>query len=125
MWLSPALSDAAGLGRLKILSAMGQPLAAEIELVSVGKEEMSSLAAHIASPDAFNNANITFNSALLSAKATVERRPGGQPYIRLTSTRSVDEPFIDLLIELTWNTGRIVREYTALLDPPGIVPGRG
>ncbi len=121
---APAASYAAGLGRLSILSALGQPLAGEIELVSVGKEELSSLSARIASPDAFQSANVQFNSALVGARVSVERRPNGQPYIRVTSTRSVEEPFLDLLIELTWSTGRLVREYTALIDPPAIAPAQ-
>jgi pilus assembly protein FimV len=120
--LAPASANAAGLGRINILSGLGQPLVGEIELVSIGKGELSSLAAHIASPAAFRNANIQFNSALVGAKVTIEQRPNGQPYIRISSTRSVDEPYLDLLVELTWNTGRLVREYTALIDPPGVAP---
>lgn len=117
--LSPVAGYAAGLGRLTLHSAIGQPLRADIELVSAGPDELSTMSARIASPDAFRNANINFNSALVGARATVERRPGGAPYIRVTSSRPIEEPYIDLLIELTWSTGRLVREYTALVDPPG------
>lgn len=120
--LAPAAGDAAGLGRLTILSAIGQPLVGEIDLVSVRKEEIATLAARIASPDAYRNANINFSPALVGARTTVEKRPNGQLYLRVTSTRPVEEPFVDLLVELTWNTGRIVREYTALIDPPGFGP---
>jgi pilus assembly protein FimV len=104
---------------MTIHSAMGQPLRADIELVSVRADELSTLAARVAPPDAYRNANINFNPALLGARATIERRPGGNPYIRVTSSRPIEEPFVDLLVELTWNTGRLVREYTALIDPPG------
>src|SRR5690606_4563732 len=120
----PAAAEAAGLGRLTVKSAIGQPLRAEIDLVSVRADEVSSLAARVASPDAYRNANIQFNPALLGARATIERRPGGSPYIRVTSNRPVEEPYIDLLVELTWNTGRLVREYTALIDPPGFNSGQ-
>lgn len=120
--LAPAAGHAAGLGRLTILSAIGQPLVGEIELVSVRREEVSTLAARIASPDAYKNANIGYNSALVGARASVEKRPNGQLYLRVTSTRPVDEPYLDLLVELSWNTGRLVREYTALVDPPGFGP---
>jgi pilus assembly protein FimV len=102
-----------------VLSAIGQPFVGEIELVSVSKEELSSLAARLGAPDAYRGANIQYNPALTGARATIERRPNGQPYVRITSTRAVEEPYIDLLVELTWNTGRIVREFTALVDPPG------
>jgi pilus assembly protein FimV len=118
----PAGAWAAGLGKLTILSALGQPLNAEVELVSVQKDELGSLNARLGSPDAYRQANIQFNSALTGARATVERRAGGQPYIKVVSSRPVNEPFIDLLIELSWNAGRLVREYTALIDPPGFAP---
>jgi pilus assembly protein FimV len=117
--LSPAAAYAAGLGRLTIQSGIGQPLLGEIELVSVRPDELSTLAARIAPPEAYRNASINFNSALMGARATIERRQGGAPYIRIVSSRPIEEPFIDLLVELTWNTGRLVREYTALVDPPG------
>ena len=117
--LSPAAGYAAGLGRLTLHSAIGQPLRADIELVSVRPDEFSTLTARVASPDAYRNANINYSSALVGARAAVERRPGGGAYIRVMSSRPVEEPFIDLLIELTWSTGRLVREYTALVDPPG------
>src|SRR5262245_5924672 len=120
--LAPAALQAAGLGRLNVLSTIGQPLVGEIELVSVSKDELSSLSARIAPPNSFESANIQLNPALIGARITVERRPDGRPYLRLASTRSVDEPFIDLLVELTWSTGRLVREYTALIDPPSTAP---
>lgn len=118
--LAPALASAAGLGRLTVLSALGHPLNAEIELVSVTKAEMGSLSARIAPPDAYRKANLQYNSALPGARVTIERRPDGRPYLKITTTRPVTEPFIDLMIDLTWSAGRILREYTALLDPPGV-----
>ena len=122
--LAPAVGYTAGLGRLTITSGIGQPLVGEIELVSVRKEEMSSLGARVASPEAYSSANLTYNPALVGARATIERRADGQPYIRITSLRPVDEPFIDVVVELTWNTGRLVREYSALLDPPRVAPAQ-
>ena len=56
-------------------------------------------------------------------RLTIERRADGQPYIKIISTRPVNEPFIDLLVELSWAHGLLVREYTALIDPPGYTPG--
>ncbi len=118
--LLPCVAGAAGLGRLNVLSSLGQPLVAEIELVSVTKEQLSSLSARFAYPDAYQQANLLYNPSLAGAKLTIERRPNGQYFIKILSTRPVTEPFIDLLVELTWASGRLVREYTALLDPPGI-----
>lgn len=122
MGLSPAIGHTAGLGNLTVLSSIGQPLIGEIELVSVRKEEVSTLAARLATPEAYKNANVAFNPALVGARVSVQKRPSGQLYVRVTSARPVDEPFIELLVELSWNTGRLVREYTALVDPPGFAP---
>ena len=88
----------------------------------MSRDELSSLTARIAPTESFQSANIQFNPALLGARLTVERHSDGRPYLRLSSSRSVDEPYIDLLVELTWSTGRLVREYTALIDPPGAAP---
>jgi len=109
-------AHAAGLGKLTVLSALGQPLRAEIELTSVSPEEAAGLAAKLASPDAFRTANIEFNPALLSLRFNVEQR-GARQFIRVTSSQPLNEPFVDLLLELSWNNGRLVREYTFLLDP--------
>jgi pilus assembly protein FimV len=118
--LAPLVSEAAGLGKLTILSALGQPLSAEIDLVSVQKDELSSLVIRLAPPESFTRANITFSPALIGARLSIEKRADGQPYAKITSSRSVNEPFISMLIELSWARGRLVREYTALIDPPNV-----
>jgi len=115
--LLPAAVFAAGLGKLTVLSALGQPLRAEIEVVSLQANEADSLTARLASPDTFRQANIELNGALLQVKFSVESR-AGQPVVTLTSVQPMNEPFFDMLIELGWASGRLVREYTFLLDPP-------
>jgi pilus assembly protein FimV len=122
--LLPCVVGAAGFGRLNVLSAIGQPLVGEIELTSVTREERGSMSARLASPDAYAAANLQYNPALTGARVTVERRPNGQHYLKVTSTRPVNEPFIDVLVELTWAAGRMSREFTALLDPPGAMPAQ-
>ena len=109
-------AHAAGLGKLTVLSALGQPLRAEIELTAVSGDEAAGLTAKLASPEAFKAANIDFNPALLSLRFNVEQR-GGRQFIRVNSTQPLNEPFVDMLLELSWNNGRLVREYTFLLDP--------
>ncbi|MYN08342.1 LysM peptidoglycan-binding domain-containing protein [Massilia sp. FT127W] len=113
--LSPA-ANAAGLGKLTVLSSLGQPLRAEIELTAVSADEASGLSAKLAPADAFRLANIDFNPALLSLRFDVDQRNGRQ-FIRVSSTQPVNEPFVDMLLELSWTGGRLVREYTFLLDP--------
>lgn len=111
-------ANAAGLGKLTVQSALGQPLRAEIELLSVSKDELADITARLASPDAFRQARIDRQEALGSLRFSVDQRANGQPVIRITSTASVPDPFLDMLIELNWSSGRLIREYTILLDPP-------
>nr|MBA2690838.1 pilus assembly protein FimV [Burkholderiales bacterium] len=117
--LASAYSFAAGLGRLTVQSALGQPLQAEIELLSVQKGEADSLAARIASQEAFREAKVDYSPILNAIRFSVEKRPNGEPYLRLTTSQPVEEPFIDMLVELSWASGRLVREFPLLLDPPG------
>lgn len=107
---------AAGLGKLTVLSSLGQPLNAEIELTAVSAEEAGGLVAKLAPTDAYRAANIDFNPALLSLRFSVESR-GSRQFIKVNSSQPVNEPFVDMLLELSWNTGKLVREYTFLLDP--------
>jgi pilus assembly protein FimV len=109
-------ASATGLGRLTVLSALGQPLRAEIELTSPNKDEITSLSPKLASVDAFKQASIDFNPALLSMRFTVEARGAGY-IIRVTSTQAMNEPFVDLLLEMNSSNGKLLREYTFLLDP--------
>jgi len=115
------MACAVGFGGINVTSSLGQPLAAEIELVSVEKADKSSLNAHLASPDAFKGAGIDYPYSLPKIKFQVATRANGELYIKATSDQAVNEPFISLLLELTWSSGRLLREYTFLLDPPGFV----
>lgn len=114
--LLPLLTHAAGLGRLTVQSALGQPLRAEVAIVSLQAGEAEGLTARVASPEAFRMAGIEFTSVLVNVRVALERRDG-KPVLRLTSSQPINEPFIELLLELQWATGRLVREYTFLLDP--------
>src|SRR6185437_11411823 len=110
---------ALGLGKLTVESALGQPLSARIELTSATKDDLDSLRAKIAEPNAYRQNNLTYQATLSRARVSLENG-GGQPYLKVTSPVSVQEPFLDLLVELDWASGRVVREYTFLLDPPGM-----
>ncbi|MEA3154028.1 MAG: pilus assembly protein FimV [Betaproteobacteria bacterium] len=103
------------------MSALGQPLNAEIELLSVQKGE--SVAAKLASVETYQQANLQYNPSLVGTRVTVEKRPNGQLYLKATTPRAITEPFVELVVELNSEHGRVTRQYTLLLDPPGY--GRG
>ncbi|HET7362694.1 MAG TPA: FimV/HubP family polar landmark protein [Burkholderiales bacterium] len=112
-----AAAHAAGLGRLTVLSTLGEPLSAEIEVVSLAPGEDEGISARLAAADLFAQAGIEVNPALNTVRISIERRDK-RPYLRITTREPISEPFLDLLIELQWSSGRLVREYTFLLDPP-------
>lgn len=116
--LLPAGADAATLGKLTVLSAIGQPLNAEVALQSVSPQEKQSLAVKLAPQQAFSQAHVEFNPALNVLRFAIEAR-GTAQVVHITSVDGFNEPFVDALLELSGpNTPRAVREYSFLLDPP-------
>jgi len=109
---------AAGLGRITVISALGQPFKAEIDLVAIKKEEAAQITARIAPFETFRQANIDYAPFLATFKFSVETRANGEPYLKVISAQPVGEPFVSMLVELNWPAGRLLREYTVLLDPP-------
>ena len=109
---------ALGLGKLTVQSALGQPLSATIELTSAQKDELDTLRARIADPAVYRDNNVQYPSAMARARIVVEQTANGAPYLRVTTSQAVNDAFLDLLVELNWATGRVVRDYTFLLDPP-------
>jgi pilus assembly protein FimV len=106
---------AAGLGKLTVLSALGQPLRAEIELTSVSAEDVGNLFPKLADNEAYRQAKIDFNPVLLSLHFAVENR-GSKQFILVTSPQSINEPYLEMLVELTSSSGRLVREYPMVID---------
>jgi pilus assembly protein FimV len=125
LWVAAGLALSAstyavGMGGINVTSALGQPLKADIELAAISKFEKDSLVARLASPDAYKSAGLEYPYGN-NFKFQIESRGDGQPYIRATSAQPVNDPFVSLLVELTWSAGKLSREYTFLLDPPGYV----
>lgn len=106
-----------GLGRLTVQSALGETLKAEIDITSLTAEEAGTLKVRIAPPETYRSTGVEYNAVLTSAQVQVNRRDG-RTYLRVSSDRAVQEPFVDVILELTWASGRLVREYTLLFDPP-------
>ena len=109
---------ALGLGRLAVQSALGETLRAEIDITSLTPEEAGNLKIRIATPETYRASGVDYNSVLPTTQAALLKRSDGRPFLRLTSDRVVQEPFVDVILELSWSTGRLVREYTLLFDPP-------
>ncbi len=118
--LQPSDAQALALGRIVVQSALGEPLRAEIDVPDINSDEAASLRVGLASTEAFRAAGIDINAALADLQISLQRRPDGRAYLRLTSSRPVTEPFVDMIVEANWSSGRIVRDYTLLFDPPNL-----
>jgi pilus assembly protein FimV len=99
---------------------LGEPLRAEIDVPDINAEEAASLRAVVATPDAFVAAGLEYNPVMGAMQVTLQRRADGRAFIRLSSERSINDPFIDMILEASWSSGRIVRDYTMLFDPPAL-----
>ncbi|MDE3011284.1 MAG: hypothetical protein KGI67_10390 [Pseudomonadota bacterium] len=117
--LAAELAPAAGFGKINVSSALGQPLAAEIDLLNVSPEDLVGMQVRLASPEAFREANVDFSPALSAVRFTIEKRPSGQSYIKVSSNQPISEPALNLLVEVTWPSGRLLRDYPVLLNPAG------
>ncbi|OIR12437.1 hypothetical protein GALL_61360 [mine drainage metagenome] len=117
--LMPYSSFAAGLGKINVSSGLGEPLKAEVELLSVSPDELSTIVATIASEDAYAAQGIARLSIHNSIKIELSKNANGSPVLKLRSNQPISDPYLDMLIELDWASGRLLRDYTILLDPPG------
>lgn len=118
--LSTALSvHAAGLGTMISSSKLGEPLNAEIELLAVTPSELNSIQAALASEQVYQDQMLEKPASYPFIKIEVGNNSNGQPVLKLSSTQPITEAFLDMLIQVDWPTGRLVKEYTLLLDPPG------
>lgn len=118
--LSGSNAAALSLGRVSVKSALGEPLRAEIEVPNINAEEAASLKVSVALPEAFRSAGLDYNPALAGLQAALQKRADGRAFIRLSSDRPVNDPFVDLILEVNWASGRLVRDFTLLLDPPSL-----
>ena len=110
---------ALGLGQIQVKSGRNQPLLAEIPIVSTTPGELQALQARLASPDTFRRVGLAPPSGVASdLQFSLGSDARGRPVIRVTTVRPVDQPVLNFLIEVDWGQGRLVREYSALIDVP-------
>ncbi len=118
----PGAAFALGLGDIRLSSSLNAPLDAEIELVNATADDLSTLQAKVASKETFARYGLDWPSFLSSVTVTRARSADGREVLKIRSSESITEPFVTVLVEATWARGRLVREYTMLLDPPVFAP---
>lgn len=116
--LSPLGVYALGLGDIHTRSALNQRFKADIDLLSVTQDEIQDIRVGLASPEAFAKAGIDRPFLLSGLKFTPSLAADGRMVITVSSQDPIREPFLNFLIEVNWPKGRMLREYTVLLDPP-------
>lgn len=116
--LMPVVAAAAGLGQMKVASGIGEPFKATIDLLSATPAELSTLKASLAPEETYLAQGIERTADQKNIKINVGNDANGKKVLKLSSNQPISEPFVDMLVVLEWSNGRIVRQYTALLDPP-------
>ena len=119
---APVGAWALGLGNIELKSALNQPFQAQIEVVSATADELRSLKVGLAPPEMFERYRLDRPAFLQNLEFRVVSDRSGRGVVQVTSTQSIAEPFVTLLVEATWPRGRVLREYTVLLDPPVLLP---
>ncbi len=115
----PSVTSAVSLGNATVRSSIGQRLDAEIEITLLSAAEAESAVVRIAPADAFASAGIDYSALLRSMRFSVEKQ-GDRYRVRVNSELAVSEPFVNLLVELSANGTRTIRQYALLIDPPAV-----
>lgn len=113
---------AMGLGDIRLNSVLNQPLLAEVELLSPTPTDLAALRVALASNEAYHKAGVERAFFHTKLRFEVVNRPNGSAVIKITSREAVREPYLDFLLEATWGSGQVLREYTVLIDPPALMP---
>lgn len=120
--LASGAAGALGLGQIEVKSRAGQPLLAEIPVISSDSNELAQLRAGLASPETFQRIGLAPPQGIVTdLRFVLALDQAGKPVIRVTSTQPVNQPLLTFLIEVDWGQGRLTREYSALLDAPRTV----
>lgn len=125
LWLllAPGAALSLGLGEIRLNSYLNQPINAEIALNLASPGELDSLQVALAPAEAFRRHGIDRPAYFDNLRFQVQPTGATTAVVRVSSTRPMTEPFLTFLVEARWSGGRILREYTVLLDPPVFMPG--
>ncbi len=116
--LVPSTMFGLGMGEVELDSYLNQPLDARIELLQTRGLSSSEIIANLASVSDFSAAGVDRSFFLSQLKFEIVQGSDGKSYLKVSSDRPVTEPYLNFLIEVQWPAGRLLREYTLLLDPP-------
>lgn len=117
MALTPLSAWSLTLGGMRVQSALGEPLRAQLSLGELTPEELSSVNAGFAPAAVYQAAGITANPILSNVQISIDRSVPSNVVVNLTSTSPMSEPFLDMLLEIKWASGKVVRDYTLLFNP--------
>jgi pilus assembly protein FimV len=120
----PGMAGALGLGSIEVKSALNEPLRAEIQVILSAPEEKDSLRVALASPEDFAKVGLDMSRLAVDVDFKLATNSRGQPVIEVSSNQAVREPFLSLLVEVNWSNGRLLREFSVLLDPPVMASAR-
>lgn len=123
--LSPSLANALGLGDIELKSHLSEPFHAEIKLLQVRDLTVQEVLPGLASKADFQNADVERSFFLTDLRFETIFKDDGTAVIKVTSRKPVREPFLNFLVEVHWPAGRLLREYTVLLDPPAFAEQGG
>ena len=113
---------ALGLGQIEVKSRLNQPLLAEIPIISTTPGELEALQARLASPETFRRVGLAPPSgAAANLQFSLGSDARGRPVIRVTTVAPVNQAVLNFLVEVDWGQGRLVREYSAMVDAPRTV----
>jgi pilus assembly protein FimV len=110
-------AHALALGRLNVLSAIGEPLQAEVDILDLTATESGSLRTSLASAEVYKSMGLNYNPDLDSLQFNLQQSPNGRTVLQLNSSRPVTAAFVDILLEVSWASGKITRNFTLLLTP--------
>jgi pilus assembly protein FimV len=120
----PSAAFALGLGDIRLQSPLNAPLEAEVEVTDVAPDEINTVQARLAPREAFSQLGLDYPTYLTSVQLRLVQTADGRELIKVKSSDAITDPFITLLIQVTWSHGQLMREYTMLLDPPVYTPGQ-
>ncbi|KPB19773.1 FimV/HubP family polar landmark protein [Pseudomonas amygdali] len=120
--LSSGMAQALGLGELSVKSTLNQPLVAEIELTEAQGLNAAQVVPSLATTADFAQAGVTRQAFLNDLTFTPVINASGKSVLRITSSKPVREPYVKFLVQVLWPNGRLLREYSLLLDPPKFSP---